>query len=554
MPDTTTLQESHATHALRPANALVLATLGAIAVVMGLWSLWSLEWLPTNIAFNCIVIIPLTLVAGYDIQLVRFHKLLQLPPLTPKGRIKGWLYWGIVALVILQIIWKQKGFVAGLLGVVFLVEAMCAFIHFLSARLDRKLALLSVAQSLLHAMGWLLFLGMTIYGIDRYIGILEEDVNFVGEFPPALQDIFQWCVNTPGVALTGHLALFLVGASLALRLYLYSIQAKVPYKSILNPLGKTAIACFIVALLLQGYAMARLHACMKDALHLWDGTYELADGDHEDAFLNAQKDLGKTLVSLVHQETDEEAPYAWGRFAQMKDDDRLQPWYPPELGIDEEDTEKLAKYLDQLAPSLQELDALLQMMETIKVARVANGTWLLAEWRFRTYVELKRWDDAQNSLADLARIARHQTAAYDMEERLQGLHRIVLWDELQKKLPEKCHTAVASQATALKEFLGSLRHQPAIASITREIHERLQLVQKEFQGWGIPMSNLYMLATIDDIRLLQSFRNIETPAQAAIIPKEKFTLLLYCSFARNCIAQVYNYEWESALGRMEQYE
>ncbi|GEM_PF-6132184 len=545
----------------RPANALLLANFGALAVILLLWSAWCLGWLPTTAVFNIIVIVPLTLIAGYDIQLARFHKSLGLPQLSPKGRIKAWLYWGIVALFILQVIWKQKGYVTGLLGLLTLVEALCAYVHFLNARQDRKLALMSIGQTLLHAIGWLFYFGMVVHGADRYAGILDGNVNLLGGFPPALQSVFLWCARVPGVGITCILALVLAAASLVLRLYLYAQQGGVSLKTLLNPLGKTAMGCFVLAVTFTVFAMLTLHSQWMDAVNNWSNDtaiFTLASPASQSGaagkFAEEQKALGEKLISLAHQETDEDAPYAWGRYCRLMDDERLKPWYPPELGADPEDKEALEKYLEALSPSLEQLDALLKSLDTIHDAQIAGGTYLLAEWRFRANAELGRRDDALRALADMTTIARYQANSLDMTQRLRGLHRIVLWTENQKRLPAECHDALQEEAKNLKEFLETLPHGPAIDAFVKENHDKLLDIRAEFRNWGLAMPFFYMMTTADDIRLLQNFQNIDNPAQVTPIQKGQQTVFLFCAFVQNSLTRVYNYELETALGRLEQFE
>ena len=556
MPQQTPQVPTSAINPQRPANALVLAPLGGMALVLFFWCAWCLGWLSVNAAFNIIVIAPLTLIAGYASQLVRFHKQLKLPPLTVKGRIKAWLFWGITALFILQVIWKQKGFVAGLLGVTVLVEAMCAFIHFLSARFERKAALLSLLQSALHATGWLFYLGMAVYGIDRYAGVLEDSVNLLAGFPPPLQSAFRWCAEAPGIFVTCITALMLVGASLLLRVYLYANQGKFPVKVILNPLGKIAIGAFLLANTFGVFAVTKLHHQWMETVAVWTNSLtNTTESPSEGAekFAAKQKSLGETLVALAHQETDEDAPYAWGKFCRQTDDQRLAPWYPPEMGPDPEDQEALQKYLDQLAPSLKQLDDLLEGMDIVPDAQIAGGTYLLAEWRFHVYAELRQWDNALRALKTLAAIARYQAESIDMTQRVRGIHRIVLWTENQKKFPGDIHQdALRAQGQELRHFLEELPHKEAIDAFVQETHEKLLAVRSDFRNWGIPMPFFYMVTTADDIRLMTAFQNIQTPAQVAPTPKGHPEAFLYCAFVQNSIARVYHYEWNTALGRLEQ--
>ena len=542
----------------RPASAMTMACFGALALCLGIWSLHCLGWLSFLSVLKILVIAGNTLMVGYGIQLIRYYKGLNLPPLTPPGKIMAWLFWGIVALFILQVVWQQEHIVVRILSIPVILEAVFAFTNFLIAREDFRQREVVVLQTVIHGLGVMLLLAVFFWGIDCYLTGVLGKVAFLEKFPELLRDFILFCVGKMTVQWTLLLALLMLSAAYGLRLRLFSIQGKTPVVELFHYGAWRAVALFLVSVCLCAYTRHSLTERQRRAVAAWEEFSGepleppvLEPSAEAKAFALRQKDLGLLLVSLADQQEEKDAPYAWGNFSQQALQAPPHRWYPAETGADAEDRAALSEYRHALAPAWAALDALEDVLPEDQEAAVAEGTFFCEEWRFLAAAECGEWELAQESLRRYGNLARHEFQTPNFARRLKAVRALRTWVEMLRRLPETALAEWRPEVRELIPFLEEMPDQEALAQSACVLHRCLQKLLSPqgagFQNWGMAMPYFEMHVRLEECLLMERFAGRKRHDELFHTRDEPY---LYLSGIVYIIAQDYAGELETLLARL----
>ncbi len=543
----------------RPASAMTMACFGALALCLGVWSLHSLGWLNFLFALKILVIAGNTLMVGYGIQLIRYYKGLNLPPLTPTGKIMAWLFWGAVALFVIQVLCQQEHIVVRVLSIPVILEAQFAFTNFLIAREDFRQKEVVVLQTLFHSLGIMLLLAVFFWGIDCYLAGVLGKVGFLVKFPELLRNFILFCVVKMSVQWTLLLALLMLSVAYGLRLRLFSVQGKTPVVELFHKGAWCAVALFLLSICLCAYTRHGLTERLERAVAAWEKfsgesleTPLQEPSAEAKAFALRQKDLGMLLVSLADQQEEKDAPYAWGNFSRQALQAPPHLWYPEETGADAEDRAALSEYRQALAPAWAALDALEDVLTEDEEAKVAEGTFFSEEWRFLAAAECGEWDLAQESLRRYENLARHEFLAANFARRLNAIRALRTWGEMLRRLPE---TALAEWRPEVRELISFLEEMPEQEALANSVRVAYRLLRKQlssqegagFQNWGMAMPYFEMHVRLEECLLLERFAGKKRHDEFFPVRYEPY---LYLSGIVDIIVRGYAEEREKLLARL----
>lgn len=511
--------------ARRSASGGVLALFGSLALLFLLWSAWCLGWISATWASNILVVGALSLSGGYVIQLARFHRALSLPNMRLAGYIALVTYWILVAGVVFKGILPIGSPTGGLFSLLLALEALIFYLSLREARQNTRALTLAVSSTILHLLGWLLALALTLDGLLRYMDLPGGESLQANYLPiPPILDLAHALRSHLGAAVTLALAEAAILLAALLRVYFHrQVLPKRPACSLLNPAALTALALFVAAALFAQGAYHHIHRQWLERLSAWEALAPAASAEEDLARGNLalrQRDLGALLVSLENEpreNVEADAPFLWQNFCASAQDGELPPlaqWFPPVEGPDEEDAQALRQELRILAPALEAQEELLTTLSAAPDAPLAPGLFLLEEWRFLAAMELRDAVTAQDALEHFQTLAAHLYQQGDLVQKEAACRFLECWEAMARRatafldrgwlLESAREAATLLDKTSLNETLQkeSLRDHAAIVAARNAMG----------QGFSLPMPLVPMLAEADDLAL---WRDFQTPAPAA---------------------------------------
>lgn len=539
----------------RTASAMVIALFGALAILNLTWSAWCMEWLGTEVAGEILVVVTMTLVAGYAVQLVRYVRTAVPEKLSNLGRILGCAYWALIALFVMKVVWKEHGYLAGLFGTLVIMDAGFLFANILNIRKLPRLYALCAANYLTHAIGWFLLLGSFIYGMLAFLSpITSGALRLSTAGMPAFMAIpLEAVVNTAGLPLTALLGILLTALSVCLRVMLLSKSSGTPFRSLFNLGTKYSLGIFIASAIFCTAIHMVLVGRQADAIASWqdfsgDAHYE--PSQEEKNFNLRQKDIGILVLSISNELPSTDAPYSWQEFISQANGDDLPRWFPKGIAPDEEDLVSLKAYRDALSPALASLDALLEAIPDAGEGRIAKGIFELQEWRFVAASVCEEWDEAWHCMEAYRMLCVHELESDDFGQRLNGANKLRRWLQMAMRVPDGYLKVFLDKVKETITRIEGLKDKAAMARLVDEYHAHLQMCSASmFRKMRFCMPYLDMLAAADDTSLLKLFTGVD---DHALLKDVNQPFGLYSRLALFNVNNSYNKTLDTTLGRLEQ--